>query len=210
LGVCYIVGAGDFYGEINPSEDDLVIAADGGYNALISHGVRVDLLIGDLDSLTEAPIGVEILRFPPVKDETDSFLAYSEGVRRGYTDFRLYGCVGGREDHTYANYSLLLYARRRSHRAYLYAKDGVSFVLANEGAVLKGEVGKYFSLFALSASAEGVFVKGAKYSTEGVTLHSDFPLGVSNEFLGSDTRVFVKKGELLVMAQTLITPSFFD
>ena len=132
MAICYIVGASDFSRPFSPEADDLVIAADGGYRALKSHGVRVDLLIGDLDSLGEEPEGVELLRFPTVKDDTDSFLAYKEGVRRGYTEFRLYGCTGGREDHTFANYALLLYARRQGHRATMYGDGAVSFVIKNE------------------------------------------------------------------------------
>ena len=34
MGICYIVGAGDFTSEFSPSDNDLVIAADGGYDHL--------------------------------------------------------------------------------------------------------------------------------------------------------------------------------
>ena len=83
MGVCYIVGAGDFASPFAPKEDDLVIAADGGYDHLIKFGIRCDILLGDLDSIREVPKKIETVTFPVRKDETDSFLAYREGVRRG-------------------------------------------------------------------------------------------------------------------------------
>ena len=60
--ICYIVGAGEFYGEFTPTRDDLVIAADGGYDALISHGYRCDVLIGDLDSISSVPDNIELIK----------------------------------------------------------------------------------------------------------------------------------------------------
>ena len=62
MAICYIVGAGDFTTHFTPTDADLVIAADGGYDALKNAGIRCDLLIGDLDSINEVPTGVEIIR----------------------------------------------------------------------------------------------------------------------------------------------------
>ena len=53
MGICYLVGAGDFVGSFKPGCDDLVIAADGGYDSLITSGIRCDVLVGDLDSIKE-------------------------------------------------------------------------------------------------------------------------------------------------------------
>ena len=78
MGICYIVGAGEFFGSFTPKKDDLVIAADGGYEALSSRGIRCDLLIGDMDSIKKIPGGVEILKHKVEKDETDMHLAYLE------------------------------------------------------------------------------------------------------------------------------------
>ena len=207
MAICYIVGAGDFFGRIDPEQDDLVIAADGGYDALISHGVAVNLLIGDMDSLHKLPSDVEMLRFPPEKDYTDTFLAYTEGVKRGYTEFHLYGCTGGREDHTYANYALLSYALKNNHRAYLFGDGTLTFTARNSSFKLFGEEKEYFSLFALGGSAE-VRIEGAKYDVDGAILSPDFPLGVSNEFRSGDVKVTVSSGEIIVMARTEKLPVF--
>ena len=56
-GKCIIIGAGDFnglkneYGEdITPGAADLLIAADGGYDAVLEIGLTPDIVVGDFDS----------------------------------------------------------------------------------------------------------------------------------------------------------------
>ena len=103
---CYIVGAGDFTPRgFAPVPGDLVLAADGGYRALYSLGYMPDLLLGDFDSLGDLPLppDLPVLRFPARKDDTDTGLALRHGLDRGYRDFALYGCAGGRVDHLLAN-----------------------------------------------------------------------------------------------------------
>ena len=199
MGICYIVGAGEFYGEIAPTENDLVIAADGGYDTLVKMGVRCDLLIGDMDSRTSVAKGVETLLFPVEKDETDMHLAYLEGVARGYTVFRMYGGVGGREDHTFANYSLLLQGKLHGHSLTLIGCDSEVCVIKNEKATIEGAVGDGISVFAFGGRAEGVWLDGLKYTASGISITPDFSIGVSNEMTSEHCTVEVKSGALLIM-----------
>ena len=113
MSVCYIVGAGDFYGQISADNDDIIIAADGGYDSLVRRGYTPDILLGDFDSIkSQIPKEQRTIRYPKEKDETDMFLAYDAGVKLGYTEFVMLGATGGSLDHTFANISLLLYAKK--------------------------------------------------------------------------------------------------
>ena len=202
MGICYLVGAGDFYGQITKSDNDFIIAADGGLDSLIHHGYIPDLLIGDFDSLkSDIPEGVHTIRHPKEKDETDMFLAYSEGVKLGYTEFVMLGATGGRLDHTYANLSLLLYAKDHGHNVTVMDANGIILCLKNESITLSGNTGDNFSVFAANGEAHGVSIKGAKYEVENTTLSPLFPLGVSNEFTDTDAHISVKDGNLLVIAK---------
>ena len=201
MNTCYIVGAAKCTRLPCPDDTDLVIAADGGYDTLVHAGIRCDLLIGDLDSISEKAPSIETLRFPSMKDETDMHLAYLEGARRGYTNFVIYGGSGGREDHTLANYSLLLYIRNNGHKASMICDTGTVYMIKNEKISLSGESGKYFSVFPFASDALGVSIRGGKYRAENAMLKCDFPLGVSNEFLSDEVTISVDNGALLIVCQ---------
>ncbi len=204
MSICYIVGAGEFHdphSELCPCEGDLVIAADGGYEALTSHGVGCDLLIGDLDSIGKLPEGIELQRHKVEKDETDMHLCYLEGARRGFDTFYLFGGVGARPDHTLANYALLLYMAERGHNGLLFDSGTVATVIKNGVIRLSGDARDTVSVFAFGGEARGVDISGLKYEAHGVTLTPDFPLGVSNSFVGDAASISVEDGALLVIAE---------
>ena len=180
----------------------MIIAADGGYYNLVRHGYTPDIIIGDLDSIeSEIPEGTRIISYPKEKDETDMFLSYKAGVTLGYTEFVMLGATGGRLDHTYANISLLLYAKERGHNITVIYEGGIILCLKDESVTLSGSEGATLSVFAIDGAAEGVSISGAKYEVENVSLTPDFPLGVSNEFLDRDVRISVTDGTLIVTAE---------
>lgn len=199
--ICYIVGAGVFYGEMSPRDGDLIIAADGGYDTLKNIGISPHLLLGDMDSISEVAEGVEKIAYPVRKDETDTYLAYREGVKRGYTDFVLFGGVGGRDDHTFANYSLLFYGKNRGHSIKIIGERCEIFAIKNESILLRGDAGCHFSAFAFGGDAHGVTVRGLEYEAENITLTPEFPLAVSNRFVGREGYIEVKDGTLILMIE---------
>ena len=166
-------------------------------------GIKPDVLIGDFDSLDDLPndLSVEIIRHPVEKDETDMYLAYRIGASRGCLEFHLYGGVGGREDHTFANYSLLSYVRNRGGRAELFSKYGKSYIIKDESISLCGECGKTLSVFAFGGDARGVSIEGLYYEAKDVTLTCDFPLGVSNHFTKGEAKISVSDGSLLIIEE---------
>ena len=201
FGTCYIVGAGDFYGELSLNECDLIIAADGGYDTLKKLGITPDLLLGDMDSISTPQDEVEKIVFPVRKDETDTHLAYLEGVKRGYTDFVIFGGVGGRDDHTFANYSLLIYGKNRGHSIKIIGERCDIFAIKNESVTLSAECGAHFSAFAFGGDARGVTIRGLEYEAENIALTPEFPLAVSNRFTDSHGYIEVKDGTLILMVE---------
>ena len=126
MATCYIVGAGDFTARgFAPGPGDLILAADGGYRALYRLGTTPDLLLGDFDSLGDAPLppDLPVLRFPARKDDTDTGLALRHGLMLGFRDFALYGCAGGRTDHLLANFQSMARVSRLGASVRLAAPD---------------------------------------------------------------------------------------
>ena len=197
MSTCYIVGAGEILSLPNKKKGDLLIAADGGYDHLISHGIHPDLLIGDLDSIKDAPKDTELIKFPERKDDTDTFLAFREGYARGYRSFEVFGGFGGREDHTFANLSLLLYAKKTGASAILHTAYQKCEVISGEEKIISGKSGSYFSVFAVGGDAT-VSIEGAEYNIEKTILTPDFPLGVSNKLKDTDAKITVHAGYALI------------
>ena len=97
MGICYIVGAGEFGDGLPlPGKEDMLIACDGGYAHCRERGIRMDLVVGDFDSLKEVPQHPGVIVLKPEKDETDTGWAVMEGFQRGYREFVIYGGTGGR------------------------------------------------------------------------------------------------------------------
>ena len=127
------------------------------------------------------------------------YLAYEIGVSRGYTEFELYGGVGGREDHTFANYCLLLRAKNNKNSLTLVGNGTKTFVIKNEKKTVLGSEGATVSVFAFGGECQGVSIRGLKYEAESISLAPSRPLGVSNLFLSSG------KGEIEVREGALLT-----
>lgn len=199
MSVCYIVGAGEHYSAPTPTKGDLVIAADGGYDYLVSLGIKPHLIIGDMDSVSGGITDVEIVRYPKKKDETDMHLAYLIGRKKGYSVFMIYGGTGGRPDHTFANYSLLFMAKSNDDRMTIVDKKYDIFALEDERIEVVGRRGATLSVFAFGGDAVGVSLSGVDYPAEDIDLSCDFALGVSNRISEDSATVSVKRGRLLVM-----------
>lgn len=205
---CILVCAGDLtLGEIPLKESDLVIAVDGGLGYCGLLQVEPDLILGDFDSVSpqeaeavrqlESRIPDRILRLPAEKDDTDTLAALKEGLRRGYTDFRIYGGMGGRFEHTLANIQCLLYLKNRGAAGYLVDGDGMMFVLQNEKVSFREGTEGYLSLFSLVEESRGVTIEGMKYPLDRAVVCNDFPIGISNEFTGRAASVTVEDGTVV-------------
>lgn len=197
---CRIVAAGDMGGaEIRREAGDLVIAADAGYRYLQAQGIAADIAVGDFDSLGHAPDCAEIIRHPVMKDDTDTMLAIKTGFERGYTDFVIYGALGGRLDHTLANIQTLAYIAAHGGRAVIDGGETCLAAVRDGGMEFSAEARGTVSVFALGGETAGVNLKGLLYALENARLTPEFPLGVSNEFVGKPSRVSVVRGTLLVI-----------
>ncbi len=201
MGVCYIVGASnkDQIPDFHRKNGDLVIAADGGYDLLRNKGIDADILLGDFDSLNEVPEHKCIMKFPVEKDETDSFIAYKIAYEKGYKTFIILGGIGGRFDHTLANIQMLANMSVNGARGFLIGDNTIITAITNSEIQLNVSKGGTFGVFAHGGNTKGVFLEGAKYSLENGELTSDFPLGVSNEFISDKVKIRVEEGTLVLV-----------
>lgn len=197
-GICYIVGAGEWESCALPAgSGDMVIAVDGGYEYL--KGQRIDLAVGDFDSLSYVPEHPNVIKLEPEKDDTDMLTAIKEGLKAGYQSFYIYGGCGGRMDHTLANIQCLAYLAKEGARGYLMGTKEIVTLIQNESASFAAREKGYISVFAYGEKAQGVTIEGLKYPLQDAVLEDTFPIGVSNEFVGKAAHISVKSGRLLIV-----------
>lgn len=209
-GKCIVIGAGDLtLGEISVKEEDLVIAVDGGLGYCGVLEVEPDLILGDFDSVSEKEaeaIGIleqqipeRIVRLPREKDDTDMLAALKEGLARGYRQFHIYAGTGGRFDHTLANIQCLLFLKNNDAVGYLVDGTGMMLVIQDEAVHLNQNLEGTMSLFSLVEESRGVTIEGMKYLLKDAVVRNDFPVGISNEFIGEEAVISVEDGSLVCM-----------
>lgn len=197
---CIIVGAGDFnFNSIDISPQDLVIAADGGYNYLKKINITPDIIVGDFDSITTIPTHKNIIKLPQEKDDTDMLYAIKTGLKNSCSIFDIYGATGGRFDHTMANIQCLLFLLKNNASGYLYGNNTVMTCIQNRSLSFSSGLFGTISIFSISEKSYGVTLEGLKYPLDNVTLENSYPLGVSNEFIDQASTVTVKNGTLLII-----------
>lgn len=176
---------------------DYFIFCDAGLKHEKELGVKVDLAVGDFDSIPE-PEDVETVVFPPSKDDTDSLCGIKEGIKRGFSDFLIVGAAGGRIDHEIANLYLLDYLDEHSKSGRIVTeKEEIEIVSSKAKRIRKGCI--YFSLLAFFGEAGGVDIRGAEYNLEGGVIRPSFQYGISNSVLEEEAVVTVEKGKLLLV-----------
>lgn len=200
---CIIIAASDFnLNYLKKNKNDLLIVCDAGYlnfkkiNNLNDNDI--DLLIGDFDSLKDVPDNINTIKLNPIKDDTDVCDAIKYALSKGYLDFDLYACIGGRLEHSLANISLLGFLKDNNASARIINGNQIIELLENESKCFDETFTSYFSCFPFSENAL-VTIKGMKYELENYILKNTFPLGIDNEFINEKSIIEVKQGKVLII-----------
>jgi thiamine pyrophosphokinase len=186
------------------AQADLLIAADGGGNALHAIGLLPTLVIGDLDSLLPAAEaafiagGVEIKRYPAAKDETDLELALLTALERGATSIDILGALGGRWDQSLSNVMLLALPELAQVHVRLLDSEQEAFLVRNHGEI-RGQVGETVSLLPIGGDAHGITTSGLLYPLADATLFFQRSRGISNVITAAPASLRLREGMLLVV-----------
>jgi len=186
----------------------LVIAADGGLAHARRLGGRVDVLVGDLDSVTPTDLaqartlGVEILEHPVDKDATDLALALDLVLARSNgPNVHVIGGHGGRLDHLLGNALLMASDRYRTLRLHAIWDSARLHVVRDE-VTLTGVPGALISLMAVNGPAQGVTTDGLRFPQTEADLEPGSSLGLSNRFDTPTAMIRVRTGVVLVVRPT--------
>jgi thiamine pyrophosphokinase len=182
----------------------VVVAADSGLHHAHALGLRVDLAVGDFDSVAPAALreaaaaGTAIERHPAAKDATDLELALDAALARSPARIHVLGGHGGRLDHLLAN--ALVLARPQNAAATVTAQMGRARVaVVRATATLSGPVGDLVTLLPVGGPARGITTTGLRYPLHDEELGPGTTRGVSNELVAETATVTVADGVLLAI-----------
>jgi thiamine pyrophosphokinase len=184
----------------------VVIAADSGYEAAHALGLSVDLLVGDLDSLSPAALaaarasGIPVDEHPADKDATDLELALRAAIGLRPVEIVVIGGLGGRLDHLLGN-AMLLGASFLGDVPVRWEGAGVTGhrVIPAGGCRVTGSPGDLVSLLPIGGPAGGVVTHGLRWRLEDETIPFGSTRGLSNRLTGTKARVSIGSGVLLVI-----------
>jgi len=177
-------------------EDDYIICADSGYDHARMLGISPDIVIGDMDSVKTQYNEEKTLIYPTRKDFTDSELALDYAIGKGYKNIIMFGMIGTRMDHTYANLSLLLKCRGIDA---VIIDNNNHIRMVFDKIIINGKCGDTVSILPFSGDVTGVTTTGLEYSLNDSTLKIGTSLGVSNVMTADVCIVSVKEGVALVI-----------
>ena len=178
-------------------EAAVVVAADGGVRHLVALGIQPDVVVGDLDSLTdelrEKLEGAD-LQHDADQEGTDTSKALDYLIARGHTGVTITCAGGGRADHALSNLALLYSYRGAAEIRILDDSGEATYV---EGSVsFDAPVGQIISLLPFS-DAHGVTTEGLVWALKDETIKVG-PRGVSNLVESSPVQINIRDGGLFL------------
>ncbi len=192
----------------NKTENTCLIAADRGVEFFKGTEWKLEVAVGDFDSLSEEGAkyleiltDTEIVRLKPEKDDSDTQSAVNFAIDRGAEKITILGATGKRIDHLMANFGLLVHGRNRGADITLLDQWNYMKLIENHTVLKKAEqFGKYVSFFSLEGDLTGLTLKGFKYPLNGYHLRvADSGLTVSNEIMDEEAVVEFDSGTLLML-----------
>jgi len=179
-------------------ESDWIVAADGGANTARRHGIRPDVIIGDMDSMTTATrrhfVGTVVLHINR-QDNTDLEKALDLLVLKGIRKAVIVGATGGRVDFTLANFSVLWnYTPRMS---IVVVGEGWRAMPVPGRLTLRVRRGTTVSLIPFG-SCGGITLTGFRYSLRNASMKVG-KIGVSNVVVRNPCTVTVRRGHMLML-----------
>lgn len=186
---------------------DIVVAVDGGLEALKPLGLIPDAVVGDFDTVDQTvfsdyhkfkSVTWEIHK--PEKDETDTELAIDTALGMGAENITIVGGTGGRIDHMLGNIHLLVTCLDRGIPASMADRQNRLYLLKDGKTFHRQETwGKYISFIPLTEEVRGITLEGFRYPLykKNIAIGRETGLCISNELNGESGTITLDSGTLI-------------
>lgn len=176
---------------------DLLVGVDYGAFQLAKEGIKMDVAIGDFDSVTESEYELiekyaqEVIHLPKEKNETDSEAALIHVSAKGNYMIDVYADFGVRFDHLLNNFHLL-----SKFKFTLYDNFNKVYRL-DTGKHRINNTHKYLSLFTLTEAL--IDLEGVKYPLKDCHFTLSDTYLTSNEISDKDAHLYIKEGSVVIV-----------
>ena len=185
------------------NKNDHIVCADGGIDHIIKIDRIPNIVLGDLDSISDLGIKyiedkkIKINKFPTIKDNTDTELAINYLNNIGVDEITLIGGTGTRLDHTIANI-LLMKRFNQNHKVLRIIDDNNIIHYVVDDIKIKRMDERFISIIPLNYEGITVSLSGFKYPLDHKFIEFSSTLGISNEIKDEIGIITIHEGEALV------------
>ena len=202
-----VIAGGDMTVDPSPAPGTVVIAADSGYDHARRIGLAVDLLVGDLDSISASGLdharsaGVRIVEHPEDKDHTDLELAMDHAVRAGARHIDIHGGEAGSLGHLLGVALELTDPRWADIEVTWHTADGMARICRPGSPVTLDELPQAIVSLIPVGDVHGVTTSGLRWPLEEEDLLAGTSRGLRNTTVSSPVRISITHGALLVIVE---------
>lgn len=183
---------------------DYIIAADSGAEYAASLGLKPDIILGDLDSVSAETLeyfkneGCPVKKFRPEKDETDFDIALKEAISLKPEKITVLGATGTRLDHTLTTFFCIMRVLEDGVDCEIIDPNNRIYFRNSDFVICKEEqYGNFVSLVPVTESVT-LTIKGMKYPLENKKVFRGESLCQSNEIVDEKAEISVKDGTVAV------------
>ena len=188
---------------------DIILAADRGLEFCYHYQIMPTYILGDFDSLSPEILNyykenhvAPIREFNPMKDNTDTDIAFQQAIVLGSSEITILGATGGRLDHFLSIVQNLKTAWEKKIPAYIVdSRNLITIPVETSFEIRKEEqFGKYVSFFPLEKEVASITLEGFAYPLDHHCLpNTSGGLCVSNEIVEETAHVSYEGGILLMV-----------
>lgn len=173
-------------------DNAFIIGVDGGCNYLFSNNIKIDLVVGDFDSIVDDVLIDKFLNIKKTNmDYSDLEIAIDYCIDKKFDNIYMFGCTGKRSDHFMFNLRLLHKVFQNNLNATIVDEFNVIKVFDGEGIFYK----KYFKFFSILPIYDEtiISINGSKYDLKNKKLDMISTLTLSNTWKYEKVNICVNK-----------------
>ncbi len=177
-------------------KDKYVIGVDEGAYIALKNNIKLDVAIGDFDSVSKENLNLledytKVIKLPEKKNDTDTAAALK--LCKDATKITILGGIQGKRiEHFIANLLLM----ETSKCVEMLDNNSIMYIKDSSFSLKKNDY-KFISFFALSETI--ISLEGFKYPLSNYSLKNTDPLTISNELTSERGIVTLKGGRILVI-----------